>query len=173
MKSSGHPFQVRVSRVRSSDAARLARSADPLFDKSPDPAALAAYLTDNRNVFMLAEVNTTAVGFLRATALGQLHTRRPQMYLYEVGVARRWRRRGVGRALVEQLLQYCRRERFDEVFVFTDPANRAAVRLYRGTGAVTETPRDRMFVYRLMKSRRPDRRRATRLRGAQEGGQTG
>ncbi|MCI4352204.1 MAG: GNAT family N-acetyltransferase [Thermoplasmata archaeon] len=160
---SSHPLAptLRITRVKSAGAIRLARAANQLFDEPADRAALTAYLSDRRNIFLLASVNTTPVGFLRATALGQLHTRRPQMFLYEVAVARRFRRLGVGRALVERLLGYCRQQRFEEVFVFTNPANRAAVSLYRGTGAVTETPRDRMFVYRLAKRPRPGRRGAS------------
>ncbi|MCI4347853.1 MAG: GNAT family N-acetyltransferase [Thermoplasmata archaeon] len=161
MSSARRTRQLRVRRVRSTGAFRLAQVADHLFDESANRGALKAYLLDQRNIFLLATEGTTAVGFLRATALGQLHTLRPQMFLYEIGVARRFRRRGVGRALIHRLLEYCRRHRFDEVFVFTNPANRAAVSLYRGTGAVTETPRDRMFVYRLVSRQKPGRRRAS------------
>lgn len=122
-----------------------------MFDQSADVVALRSYLSDPRNIFLLACVHGEAVGFLRGTALGQIHTRHRQMFLYEVAVARRFRRRGVGKLLVQHLLDHCRANYFDEAFVFTDPRNRAAVRLYRSTGAVTETPRDRMFVYRFGK----------------------
>jgi ribosomal protein S18 acetylase RimI-like enzyme len=75
------------------------------------------------------------------------------MFLYEIEVRPGHRRRGVGRALITALLNYCRANHFEEVFVFTDPANSAAVGLYRSTGAVTETPADRMFVYQLADAR--------------------
>lgn len=157
-----------ITRARSTGAFRLAEVAKHLLDEPANRAALKAYLLDRRNIFLLACMDGTAVGFLRATSLGQLHTHRPQMFLYEVGVARRFRRQGVGRALIERLLDYCRRHRFDEVFVFTDPANRAAVSLYRGTGAVTETPQDRMFVYRLAKRPRLGRQLPPRCRERSE-----
>jgi ribosomal protein S18 acetylase RimI-like enzyme len=147
----GHAPPARVTRMRRGDAARVARVAGPLFDQSADVVALRNYLSDPRNIFLLAWVDDGAVGFLRGTALGQIHARHPQMFLYEVAVARRFRRRGVGKLLVQHLLDHCRAHHFEEAFVFTDPRNRAAVRLYRSTGAVTETPRDRMFVYRFGK----------------------
>lgn len=131
----------------------MARVANHLFDHPANRSALAAYLRDPRNVFLLAQRDGVAVGFLRGTSLGQLHTRRPQIFLYEIEVARRFRRRGVATALVERLLRYSRARRFEEVFVLTNPNNTAAVRLYRSTGAITETSGDRMFVYRLVKSR--------------------
>ena len=149
----GRPNAVHVARLRRKDASRITGLTD-LFDEKPDPRATRDYLSDPRNVFLLATEGTTPVGFLRATSLRQITTRRAQMFLYELGVHRRHRRKGVGRALIGWLLEYCRRNDFDEIFVLTSPGNRAAVRLYRSTGAVTETKADRMFVYRLG----PDRR---------------
>ena len=143
----GRSASLRVERVNSRGWRKLARAPD-LFDDPVERTAVQAYLRDRRNVFFLARVQGLPVGFLRGSELLQPHTARPQMFLYEVGVAPRFRRRGVGRALVVALLEYCRAHRFEEVFVFTDPANRAAVRLYRSTGARTETPRDRMFVWK-------------------------
>ncbi|MGA7845773.1 MAG: GNAT family N-acetyltransferase [Thermoplasmata archaeon] len=151
--------------MRPAGTTRLAKVAEPLLDAPADLGALRRYLTDRRNIFLLASVGSRTVGFLRGTSLGQVHTRRPQMFLYEVAVAPACRRRGVGRALVEHLLAYCRARRFDEVFVFTDPGNRPAVALYRGTGAITETPRDRMFVYPLRKRAGGGRAPAGRRRG--------
>jgi ribosomal protein S18 acetylase RimI-like enzyme len=139
---------MRIRRLGPGDEAEIVRAA-PLFDERPNPDAARAYLEEDRNVFLLAEQSGTAVGFLRATELGQLKSCRKQMFLYEIGVDPSFRRRGIGRDLVLWLLGYCRERRFEEAFVFTDPANEAAVGLYRSTGGVTETPADRMYVYRL------------------------
>jgi ribosomal protein S18 acetylase RimI-like enzyme len=136
---------------------RLGRTAEqevlragPLFDEVPDPRAVRTYLADDRNVFLLAYEGDSIVGFLRGTELGQLKSERKQLFLYEIAVAESHRRRGVGRELVRTLLRLCQDQGMDEVFVFTDdPANAAAERLYRSTGAVTETPGDRMYVYKL------------------------
>lgn len=120
-----------------------------LFDRPPLSGPTHRYLSDRRNVLYLALSGGRAIGFLRGTALSQLDNPHPQMFLYEIAVTAPFRRRRVGRALVQRLLQDCRSHHFDEVFVFTSPHNRAAVRLYRSTGARTETRADRMFVYRL------------------------
>lgn len=149
MTSARPAIRPRLATAGPRDASWIAKVAAPLFDHPTDARALRAYLGDPRNVFFLASVGGQPAGFLRATSLRQPHTRSPQMFLYEIAVAPGFRRRGVGRALVERLLAYCRRRRYEEVFVFTEPSNRAAVRLYRRTGAVTETPADRMFVYKL------------------------
>jgi len=140
--------RVRIRRLLPGDEEEILR-AGRLFDAPPRAEAVRAYLADELNVFLLADEGGTATGFLRGTELGQLTSDRHQMFLYEIGVDAAFRRRGIGRALVLRLLSHCRDRRIEEVFVFTYPANTAAVGLYRSTGAATETPADRMYVYTL------------------------
>jgi aminoglycoside 3-N-acetyltransferase I len=123
--------------------------ASELFDEPLDPEAVRAYIADERNIFLLASDRRRAVGFLRGTALGQLKSTRRQMFLYEIGVVPEYRRRGIARELVRLLLNHCRDQNFEELFVLTDPGNEGAVTLYKSTGATTETSADRMFVYRF------------------------
>ncbi len=141
---------MQVLRLGPRDLPRLAAAPD-LFDEPVSEPAARAYLEDDRNVFFLAVEDGRPVGFLRGTSLRQVATMRPQMFIYEIGVDVRYRRRGIGRALIGALLDYCRDHDFEEAFVLTDPGNAAASALYRTTGAVTETPADRMYVYRLRK----------------------
>jgi ribosomal protein S18 acetylase RimI-like enzyme len=123
--------------------------APELFDEILEPAGVRAYLGDDRNMFLMAFEDGAAIGFLRGTEMDQLKSERRQMFLYEIEVAERFRRQGVARALISTFLSYCRERRFEEAFVFTDPSNTAAVGLYVSTGGLTETPADRMYVYRL------------------------
>lgn len=140
---------VRIRRLLPGDEL-VVLHAGYLFDSGPpDLLALRAYLADRRNVLLFAFEGSEALGFLRATELLQLRSRRKQMFLYEIAVDEDFRQQGIGKALVTTLLKDCRERGFEEVFVFTDPANLAAVALFRSTGAVTETAADRMFVYTL------------------------
>lgn len=148
-----YPFRieplVQIRHILPGEGPEVLRSGHLFGRGQPDLEAVQAYLADERNVLLIAFEGTKAVGFLRATELRQLTSRRKQMFLYEIGVGEGFRRRGIGTALVNTLLEDCRERGFAEVFVLTDPANAAAVALYRATGAVTETPADRMFVYPL------------------------
>ncbi len=128
---------------------REVERAAELFDDPPSPPAVRRYLADRRNLFLLAYVGPNPVGFLRGTELGQIHTARRQMFLYEISVVARYRRQRVATSLIQWMLRYCRSRHFEEAFVFTSPSNTAAVRLYRSTGARTETDGDRMYVYAL------------------------
>jgi len=127
-----------------------------LFDSGPpEVGAIRAYLADLRNVLLFAFEGSEALGFLRATELLQLSSRRKQMFLYEIGVDEDFRRHGIGKALLTTLIKDCRERGFEEMFVFTDPGNVAAVALYRSAGAVTETAADRMYVFPLHSALEP------------------
>ncbi len=156
---------MRVTRVGSGDVAELLRF-KVLSDERVSAGALRSYLRDTRNIFFLAMEDGAGLGYLPGTALRQIRSNRLQMLLYEIGVTAPYRRRGVGRALITALLDYCRSRQFDEIFDLTDPGNLAAVRLYRSTGAKPETPADRMLVYRLA----GDPPRPPRAAGRQSGG---
>ncbi|HEV2231345.1 MAG TPA: GNAT family N-acetyltransferase, partial [Thermoplasmata archaeon] len=159
--TSGRPAS-RLLELGPGDEAKVLGAA-ALFDHALSRRAVRAFLSDRRNLFLLAhDVGGRPIGFARGTVLGQLHTARPQFFLYEIAVDGPSRRRGVGSALIRRLLRLGSARGFDELFVFTDdPANRAAHRLYRSTGGRTETEGERMYVYPLA---RPVPRRGSRPR---------
>ena len=58
-----------------------------------------------------------------------------EMFLYELGVDEPYRRRGIGRALVEGLRALAVERGCYGMWVATDEENEAAVRTYRAAGA--------------------------------------
>jgi ribosomal protein S18 acetylase RimI-like enzyme len=120
-----------------------------LLEEPPELSAVRAYLSDDRNVFLAAYEGSEAVGFLRGTALSQLRSRRKRFFLHELVVDEKFRRRGVGKALINSLLRDCRELGFEEVSVTVDPTNAPAVRLFLTTGGLPDAAAERMFVYRL------------------------
>jgi aminoglycoside 3-N-acetyltransferase I len=155
-RSSTRQPSLRIDRLEPGREAEVLRAAQ-LFDAPPDPGAVRRYLAEARNVFLMAYEGPRPVGFLRGTELDQIETPRRQMLLYEIAVDGPRRRRGIGTALITRLRELCVARGLQEIFVFTDdPANVAAERLYRSTGAVTETVGDRMYVYRLPGPRAAD-----------------
>jgi ribosomal protein S18 acetylase RimI-like enzyme len=138
---------VRVEWIRPGHEQRVLAAAD-LFDHPPDEQATRAYLADDRNYLLLAYLDDgTAVGFVRGTALGRLEGPEQQMFLYEIGVAPEYQRRGIGTALIQALERICRERGFGEMFVFTNRSNTAAMRLYASTGGHTESDDEQMFVW--------------------------
>ncbi len=128
------------------DAVRRVKGsgADPSFGES----YLRRFLARPDNILIVTEDGGAPAGFLLAYALDRVDRNRNMVCLYEIGVAEPHRRRGVGRALIEELKAHCRREGVTKTWVVTSRANTAAVRLYESTGArAGDASDDVVFVY--------------------------
>jgi aminoglycoside 3-N-acetyltransferase I len=104
-------------------------------DPSFGPEQLRAFLARPENLLIVAGEPGAPAGFLVAYALDRVDRARRMACLYEIEVAESRRGRGVGRALVDELLAWCRRERVMKAWVVTSRSNTAAVRLYETAGA--------------------------------------
>jgi ribosomal protein S18 acetylase RimI-like enzyme len=88
-----------------------------------------ALLADDRTTFVAAFDGETPVGFAFGYVLPRRHGRPTIFFVYEVDVDKRYRGRGIGRRLLEELLFGQ-----EEAFVLTDAANEAAMALYASLG---------------------------------------
>jgi ribosomal protein S18 acetylase RimI-like enzyme len=129
------------------DDTDLLMAAAPLLDRPPHREAARAFLADAHNYFILATVEGEPAGFIRAHALDQFDTPRPQFFLYEIGVDPAFQRRGIARALIETLHHHARALGAEEDFVITNPSNGPAMALYRATGGVQDEEEAIVFVY--------------------------
>jgi ribosomal protein S18 acetylase RimI-like enzyme len=134
------PFAIR--RLGPGDAAvleLLARdSAD--FDlagrSGPDPPLARAqaerYLANPDILHWVAEDNGTVLGELLCHLLGMPHGSGSELLLYSIGVREHARRRGIGRALVDELRGWAGQAGVPEVWVLAD--NPGAERFYEACG---------------------------------------
>jgi ribosomal protein S18 acetylase RimI-like enzyme len=88
-----------------------------------------ALLADERTIFFAAFDGEQPVGFAFGYALPRRHGLATTLFVYEVGVDERYRRRGVARRLMEALLAG-----HEDAFVLTEPDNEAANALYASLG---------------------------------------
>jgi GNAT superfamily N-acetyltransferase len=125
--------------------------------RSVDEAALESFLSDERRYLLLAlegdrpghtEIDRP-IGTLTGYALQRPHRPEPQFLLYDIDVREAWRRRGVGSALVERFIEEARNAGAFEVWVLTDGANAAAMRLYERSGMVRARPDQVLWVIPL------------------------
>ena len=75
------------------------------------------------------------VGGLTAYRLDLHSSERPSAYLYDLAVASDLQRQGIGRRLVTALLDHCRAEGYQDVFVQADVEDTHAIDFYRATQA--------------------------------------
>jgi ribosomal protein S18 acetylase RimI-like enzyme len=113
---------VRVRRLAPGDEAVVAR----LAEQQPARTAL---LADDRVRFVVAFDGDDPVGFAFGYELPRRHGRPATFFVYEIGVDEPYRRRGIGRRLMAELL-----DGHEEAFVLTEPDNDPANALYASLG---------------------------------------
>jgi [ribosomal protein S18]-alanine N-acetyltransferase len=113
-------------------------AAGPLFDGPVQPGAAARFLAEPTAHLGVAYEDGQPVGFVSG-----VETTHPdkgtEMFLYELAVDERHRRRGIGTALVRALAERARERGCYGMWVLTDRSNEAAMATYRRAGATVES----------------------------------
>lgn len=85
-----------------------------------------------------------------ATATCYVHPDKPlSMFINEVGVSQRFRRRGIGKRLVSALLEEGRKRGCTEAWVATERSNVPARALYEALGGAADEENAVVYVYPL------------------------
>jgi ribosomal protein S18 acetylase RimI-like enzyme len=120
------------------DAAVIAAGA--LFDDPPKADATAQFLADPRHHLLIAYDDAgRPIGFVSGVEVTH-PDKGTEMFLYELSVEERFRRRGVGRTLVEALDALGRERGCHGMWVITDTDNEAARATYAAAGGKTSPP---------------------------------
>ena len=113
----------------------LMNVAAEVFDNPVDPALTGEFLADPRHHIAVAIDNGLVVGF--ASGVHYVHPDKPaELWINEVAVAPSHHRRGLGRQVVDALLEVGRTHGCCSAWVLTDRTNTAALALYRSAGGV-------------------------------------
>ncbi len=145
---------VRVLRARAGDDSEVARF-EEAFDDVVVSEETSRFLADDRHVLLLGYVDDRPAGFVSAVEV--FHPdKRAELFLNEIGVIERDRRRGVASALIDELKHLGRERGCANIWVLTDEANAAAMGLYAGTGGTWNGDRQVMFEYDLTDGESPD-----------------
>ena len=79
----------------------------------------------------------TVIAGLTAHVLPSYYTASAEVYLYDLAVQPVHQRKGLGRALLNSLEDYCRTKGYPSFFVQADQADTHALDFYRSTGGVS------------------------------------
>ena len=108
--------------------------APALFDHRPTDHWARATLESPGHHLLVAYLESTPVGFV--TGIETTHPDKgTEMLVYELSVDDRFRRQGVGRALVSALRELATERGCYGMWVAVEPGNTAAVATYRSAGA--------------------------------------
>jgi ribosomal protein S18 acetylase RimI-like enzyme len=102
--------------------------------KDADPSALARFLADAATLMLVAVDGDDVVGSVYGHLLAAPHRPEPRCLLYEFDVRPRWRRRGIGAALVRAFVDAARDAGAFSVWLVTNASNDAAMATYRRCG---------------------------------------
>jgi ribosomal protein S18 acetylase RimI-like enzyme len=119
------------------DDADLVRAASPLFDGAARADATQRFLADPNHHLCIAYEDDGPVGFVSGVEVTH-PDKGTEMFLYELGVDDRFRRRGIGHALVAALAARAAECGCYGMWVLTDRDNAAALATYTGAGAADE-----------------------------------
>jgi aminoglycoside 6'-N-acetyltransferase I len=129
------------------DDAILRNTAPEVLDRGIDWDLAREFLNDPRHHFVAAMDGGVVVGF--ASGVHYIHPDKPaQMFINEVGVAETHRGRGIGRKVVQRIVELARELECSEAWVLTDRENEAALRMYERAGGKREKTQE-MFTFKL------------------------
>jgi aminoglycoside 6'-N-acetyltransferase I len=140
---------IEMRLLKNGDESALANVAPDVFDDPIDVRATAAFLSDPRHHLAVAIDNGLVVGFASAVLYVHPDKPRPELWINEVGVAPTHHRRGIGRKLLEVLLQTGRSCDCAEAWVLTHRSNHAAMHLYASVGGHEDPDNPVMFTFFL------------------------
>ncbi len=150
-------LHITVRRLIAGDET-LALQAAESFDRALDAVAVAAFLQDDDNVLMLAYANGVPAGSAIAYFQARLDGQRPKLLLYDLNVVERFRRQGVARRLIEELVRLARARQALSMWVPTTLDNLAAKQLYENTGGRANPAGDIIYWYELGEAKSKDPR---------------
>ncbi len=127
-----------IRRIEPGDAADVLAAAD-LFDAAPRPEWTERFLAEPGHHLLIAYVAGVPAGFV--TGVETTHPDKgTEMFLYELGVAAAYRRRGIGRGLVAALRQVAVARGCYGMWVAIPAGDEPAEATYRSAGASPPEP---------------------------------
>ena len=132
---------IEIKLLGRKDAGVLALVAPDVFDDPIDVGRADEFLADPRHHLVVAVADGQVVGFVSAFHCVHPDKSRPQLWINEIAVAPPYQGQGIGRRLMERLLDRGRELGCRAAEVGTERSNTAARRLYAAAGGV-EVPGD-------------------------------
>jgi len=137
-------IEIRI--LADGDAAVLDNVAEDVFDNKIDPEMARRFLADSAHYIVVALEDDVVVGM--ASANDYLHPDKPvQFWVNEMGVAPSHQRRGIGKRLLQRMLELARELGREEAWLGTEDDNVAARALYKSLDGEEES--FVMYTYEL------------------------
>lgn len=95
---------------------------------------IAGVLENKSFLSLAATVNNKVIGGLTAYILPDYENCKSMIYIYDLGVKTSFQKKGIGKKLIQYLIEYARENDFEEIFVDTEQYNNEdAISFYKKT----------------------------------------
>ena len=137
-------------KVLSKDDLRLLMNAtEGVFDNPVDEKLASEFLADHRHHIVVAIADDSVIGF--ASAVHYIHPDKPaELWINEVGVAPFHQNKGIGKALMKEMLRLGRKLGCVNAWLTTEKGNEAANSLYKSAGGKADSGDTIMYEFDLL-----------------------
>lgn len=143
-------MQPSLKRLGIEDLPLLQGVEDDIFDHEVDIDSARRFLSDPRNILIVALVGDRVVAQLTAVVHQHIDAV-PDLFLDNLGVTAEWQRRGIARRMIALAFEAGAEQGAKTAWVGTEETNEAANALYTATGATGG--RFMMFSYSTLRCR--------------------
>ena len=105
---------------------------------SPNAKRLADLLEQPGFISFVAIDNDEILGGLTAYELPSYYSQQSEVYIYDLAVATRFQRMGIGKQLIAALTEYCKQHNIKTMFVQAHEEDKGAVDFYHKAGGQAE-----------------------------------
>jgi len=138
---------MRIRRLEVSDAELAIATMHAFKGRRVSIAEAETFLADSSHYLIVADDLDVPAGFLLGYRLNRLDQPSAKLFIYELEIAERYRRRKIASSMVAMINEIARDERMMNAFVLTSHSNEVAVAFYKSTGSRIANGDDLMFVY--------------------------
>jgi aminoglycoside 6'-N-acetyltransferase I len=142
-------MQTIIRLLTTQDSSYLNNVAEDVFDDPIVESSAKEFLADPRHRLVVALDNDLVVGFVSAVIYVHPDKPAPELWINEIGVAPTHQRHGIGKALMQAILEEAKRSGCSEAWVLTDRGNLPAMAMYKSTGGEETPPDSVMFTFKL------------------------
>ena len=138
-----------IKLLTSTDSHYLNDIADDVFDDPIVESSAQEFLNDPRHRLVVALDHNVVVGFVSAVIYLHPDKPAPELWINEIGVAPTHQRQGIGKRLLQAMLENARQSGCAEAWVLTERTNAAAMAMYTSVGGDETLPDPTMFTFKL------------------------
>ena len=140
---------IEIKLLGPNDANILNHVAEKVFDDPIIESSAQEFLADPRHRLIVATDDQLVVGFVSAVIYVHPDKPAPELWINEIGVAPTHQRQGIGKALMQAILEEAKQSSCSEAWVLTDRINLPAMAMYKAAGGEESQPDPTMFTFKL------------------------